>query len=208
MGIAPPGTFTGAPPTDFTLCEQLGRFWASRSTYQPLGQPLGQPLTFCEPTASTAANIYSADLPDAPNRREVAASISVEGQQQAIGDPMVRFTVAVECHARTPRDAVALGANLVESLFDRSGAGRWWFNEPVERDGVDIRGAVGLPAMTNALHVGFWRFLTVERAGGPLWVRQPPSSGSPGRTPSGQALSVLTLIITAVPIEWIDGITP
>lgn len=204
MGVAAPGTFTARPPTGFTLCEQLCRHWAARSTYQPEGQA----LTFCEPNVSTPANLYAADLPVKSKRREVAASVTVEGHAQSIGDPTSQFTVVVECHAEDPRQAVTLAEDLVRCLLDRAGTGRWWFDEPAVRDATDIRGAIGLPAMTTNAHVGFWRVLSVERAGGPLVVRPTPNTASPGRSPSGQSLAVLTLVITAVPVEWIEGVTP
>lgn len=96
-----------------------------------------------------------------------------------------------------------MGADLVRHLLHRADGGRGWFNEPVTRDGIDISGAIGFPDLDPGEHVGLWRVLTVQLAGGPRWVPQ-ATQAAPGRTNTGQALAVLTLIITAVPLEWIE----
>lgn len=200
MPPATPGTFNGAPATGYTLCEQLCRLWASRSTLTLPDQDPG--LLFAQPDSQVPSNLYAGQLPKRADRREVAASISVDDQQRvAPNEPTHQFTVSVECHARSPREAVSLGADLVRHLLDRGGGGRGWWDEPVTRSGTDIRGAVGFPSLDPGEHVALWRILTVQQASGPRWV---PQALSNQRSPDGQALAVLTLIITAVPLEWIE----
>ena len=52
--------------------------------------------------------------------------------------------------------------------------------------------------------MGLWRLLGVQQAGGPVWVPQTGSKSSPGRSVDGQQVAVLNLVITAVPLEWIE----
>lgn len=199
MPPAAPGTFTGKPATGYTLCEQLCRLWASRSSLVLPGQDPG--LTFAEPDSSDPANLYAGTLPQRNHRLEVAAVLAPENVQRiAPSDPVYQFTVSVECHARNPREAVDLGADLVRHTLWREGKRGMW-NEPVTRDGHDIRGAVGFPAVEPGEHVAVWRILSLEQASGPRWV---PQASPNQRSFDGQALAVVTILITAVALEWIE----
>ncbi|MCA9288921.1 MAG: hypothetical protein KDA05_10080 [Phycisphaerales bacterium] len=145
MPLVTSGEYTGRPADGFTLCEQLGRMWAERSAFQPAGGEIG--LTFAEPSVTTErANIYAAELPQREHRLDVAASITIDDDSRvAPNEPTRRFLVSVEGHAKTQREAVALLADLVRHLLNRGGVGRGWWDEPVTRHGVDLRGAVGFP---------------------------------------------------------------
>ena len=193
MPVLALSAFTGQVATGVTLCQQLARAWASRST---LVHPDGTGLTFAEDSSNTPANLYAIPLPRLAHRRAHAASITTEAETLSAGEaPAWTFGVVVECHAKTQREAVNLGADLVRRLLPERG--QW--NEPVTREGVELFGAVGFPALTPGQEIGLWRVLRLEVAGGPRLV---PQATPTGRTPDGQDVAVVRLIVEAISLEW------
>lgn len=194
--ILDPSVYDGPPEDLASLAEQVCRVWAARSQYPwRLGSVPRTGLSMAEPDGDAPANIYAHALPARTLRHPVAAAVAIEAASRTTpADPTWTAILSAECHEATPRLAVRLAGDLVQALLP----GRRWLHEPVERGGVDLRGAIGLPPIEPGQRLAFWRLMSVEISRGPIWIPQ----GQTQRSGDGQSLAEVDLVITALPVLW------
>lgn len=169
-------------PTTHTLCEQLGRFWAQRTTTG---------LTFAEASSTTAAHIHAAPLPPLGQRPSTGGGASVTpapagGPAPEGLDVTTTRLITIEAHASDSRAAIA----MLEDLRSLLRAGERPFADP------RTRGLIGMPTLGPAESAQVWRVIGIEFVNEP----QPLVTGTgPDASPDGEAVASWTIAVRAVP---------
>lgn len=169
------------------MLEQLGRLWAEKTAGTTV-------RTFCEPTASTPANIYARPLPERPFRAATACSLTLSPSTPPEPNGSISSVgVVARAVAPTPRAALDLLAELRGIIRPN--------DRPYVRDNAahggsfSMRGVVGVPpfAVVYAGPTPLWRLVDIQIVSEPQPVALGPGTGG---HPAGQASAEMTFIVT------------
>lgn len=189
-------------PSEETLCEQIARAWAARTSGG------AAPLTFCEPDGSTPANLYACAMPQRSHR--LAPGISVTptptsaaetGVLRAIGVNIeVRDATMARCIARLRQVRSWLLEEERSIVLPRSAEtilGQKVGNVIGRPPGLTVSDATSF-VNAGGLEYDLWAIVSVE----PLQSITPVFAGGPGNaTEEGEAMATMSLTISAYPVR-------
>jgi len=180
-----------AVPTALTMCEQLGRSWALRSS-------LG--LSFRERETTNATDtIFAAPLPGPDWRGTPAASITpTPAPVSEPGLRVERMGAAIEAHGPDRAAVVELLTDLWALLWPDGGP----LSTPIEsQQGQLVTGVLGRPQITSGT-VGtyhLWRFVAARPVQQIIVVN---GGDEAGRDESGEVVATFTLAADCVKFDW------
>jgi len=185
-------------PSDITLCQQLGRWWASKTAG---AVSAADQLVFCEPTASTPANLYACAMPDKRFRRTIGGAVSITPTTAPPDDTGVTRSIGIafEARGRTAARCIAMLRQIRSWLMPNERSIQM-VRDSATYLGQQIGNVPGFPAAGLAIgaSLDLWAIVGVD----PLQSITVVFQGTPGNaTEDGEALATMTLSIRCYPVR-------
>jgi hypothetical protein len=201
-------------PTDVDLCRQIGRWWAQRTAASPAA---ADRLTYCEPDASTPANLYACPMPDRRFRKATGGGVSITPEPAAHDPAGIVRTIGIgfEARARTPARCIAMLRQIRawmlpdERALVLPSAATIYLGQKVGRIIGAPADLSAFPPTTPGSGIAFGSSIDVWAIVGtaPLQHPTPVLSGAGGggaggsATAEGEALATMTLLVRAYPVR-------